>query len=50
MFVQTNTIHAAGSMFVEGAYTPSVSLEILGNVRSAKQREWEKQMKKMLRN
>jgi hypothetical protein len=40
-----NIIHVVGRVFVQGAYTPSVSLEIVTGVPFAMQREWAKQMK-----
>jgi hypothetical protein len=43
-------IHVAGRAFVEVAFTPSASVEILGHVRFAIQIMWAKLTKKELKN
>jgi hypothetical protein len=47
---RNNIIHVAERVFVEDAYIPSVSLEIVGHVRFAKQMEEAKQMMNELKN
>jgi len=42
-------MNVVGRAFVEGAYTPSVSLEILGLALIAGQIEWQTMMKEELK-
>jgi hypothetical protein len=42
-------IHVVGRIFVEGAFTPSVNLETVGNVRSAMKELLAKQLKKQFK-
>ena len=44
-----NIIHAAERIFVRGAYTPAICLEILESVHSAIPTEVAKQLKRLLR-
>jgi hypothetical protein len=48
--LQHNITPVVERIFVEGVYTPSVSLETLESVHFVKQIEWAKQMKKKLKN
>jgi hypothetical protein len=43
-------LHVVERVFVEGAFTRSISLGIWGSARFATQIKWAKQMKKKLKN